>query len=189
MVTRAQENGWAAHRSTLDIVATMRTGDRNGPFPDHLRVFRNAEHGRLVDEWTAAVPAPVGICAGDLDEDGLPDVVAVGTRGAWLLAGAGGGWLGPPRRIQAGDFIACDVGRFAGDAHLDVLLLDQRSGRLTLRTGAGAGRLSPAAHLRVGEQPVGMTTLRRGGQTWVVTANAGSHDFTTVVYASSSTAT
>ncbi len=167
---------------TLDVLATVSSGGASSPFPDHVRVFRNATHGLLVDESMVRVPAPLRLRAGDVDEDGLLDVLVLGARGAWLLASAGHGWLHAPRRLHRGSAVDGALVDHDGDGHLDVVILDAEHDRLVVRDGSGAGRLAPPRTIAVGAQPIGLAIARDRSGPVLVTANVGDQSFTTVTW-------
>jgi hypothetical protein len=145
-----------------------------------LRVFR-----RQGDRWQIAQTVPVGdypvaFAVGDLDADGLPDVVAV----SWdsllrVLRGGPGGSLLPP---AAGDiYIAGPAARavliadLVGDDSPDVLVASETGDELLLFVGLGDGRLATATHHPLGRLPGGMVAgdFDRDGRLDVAVAMQG----------------
>jgi len=165
---------------TLDVVTGLTSGGRADPVPDHLRVFRNTTHGKLTDEWVALVPSPTRVHAGDLDGDGLPDVLATGPEGAWLHISSGYGWLNTPRKISRGSFCDGELRDLDRDGKLDVVLLRTDEARIELRYGVGAGRLAPVQRFDVGAGPIALAVVERDDATLLVSANAEDRSFTTV---------
>lgn len=165
---------------SLDVIAGLTSGDREAAIPDHLRVFRNGAHGELVDEWRASVRSPHSIHAGDFDEDGLPDVLATGSDGAWLQISSGYGWLDTPEKVSRGDVTDGGLWDVDGDGHLDIVLLRADREFVEVRRGVGAGRTAPVQRYDVGAGPVSVTMVKRSGATMLVSANAGARSFTTV---------
>ncbi|MEM6291755.1 MAG: VCBS repeat-containing protein [Myxococcota bacterium] len=163
-----------------DVVVGLRTGAFSTPVPDHVRVFGSVGHGGLADEWMVRVPAPTQLDAADVDEDGLPDVLAVGPRGAWLLRSVGFGWLDTPQQVARGPFVDGLLDDVNGDGHVDVVLLDEQAARFDVRLGSGAGRLAPSRRYVTGAGPISATTVRRGEEVLLVSANAEDRSFTTV---------
>jgi len=165
---------------SLDVVTGLATGERDAPIPDHLRLFRNTSHGRLVDESVIRVQAPEHVDAGDFDEDGLPDVLVTGSEGAWLHLSAGYGWLDAAEKISRGEFTAGQLVDLDRDGHLDIVLLRADRSQLEVRPGVGAGRAAPVQRYDVGEGPISMAVVDRDGERLVVTANADGKSFTSV---------
>ncbi len=163
-----------------DVLVGLRTGGFSTPVPDHVRVFGSVGHGGLADEWMVRVPAPARVDAGDVDEDGLPDVLAVGPRGAWLLQSVGLGWLDTPRQIARGPFVDGLLEDVNADGHVDVVLLDGDQARFDVRLGSGAGRLAPSQRYTTGAGPVAAAAVHRGEDVLLVSANREDRSFTTV---------
>ena len=165
---------------TLDVLASVTSGGPNASVPDHLRVFRNTTHGRLADEWMAAVPSPAHLHAGDFDEDGLLDVLATGPDGAWLLRSAGYGWLDSAdqiTRLPTTDGQLVDVNR---DGHLDVVLLHTKRDTLEVREGSGAGRFGLRRRYPVDPGPVALAVVEHPDTTVLISANTEGRSFSSV---------
>jgi len=163
----------------VDVVAGLTTGTPQSPIPDHLRIFRNASHGGLVDEWRAQVRSPHQLDAADVDEDGLPDILATGPDGAWLQHSSGFGWLDSPDKLAGGTVsggVFRDVDR---NGHLDIVLLRADKQRIEVHPGIGAGRFAPTLHYDVGAGPVALAVVERPDETLLVSANADGRSFTT----------
>ncbi len=165
---------------TLDVLVGLTTGTPSAPVPDHVRAFRNAAHGKLVDEWMVQVPAPQQLHAGDVDADGLPDILATGRKGAWLLPSAGFGWFDDAKLLRRGAMADGRLSDLDGDGRIDVVLLDAGRARFEVRRGIGSGRLGPTEHHETGEGPVSMAVLPRPGGALLVSANEADASFTTV---------
>lgn len=172
----------------VDIIVGLTTGARQSPVPDHLRVFRNAAHGGLVDESRAQVQSPHQLDAADVDEDGLPDVLSTGPSGAWLQLSSGFGWLDSADKLAGGSItggVLRDVDR---NGHLDVILLRADRQRIDVLPGIGAGRFGVTQHYDVGAGPVALAVVERPNDTLLVSANADGQSFTTARVAASRTA-
>jgi hypothetical protein len=109
--------------------------------------------GSLVLDATYAVSGRTEAAAiGDLDEDGLPDVVVAnpvdtvnpGTLSVFL--GTGGGALSAETVLTVGGYPwAVALGDVNGDTHLDVVLMGLYPSELRVHLGDGAGSFGPAA--------------------------------------------
>ncbi len=116
--------------------------------------------------------SPVGLASGDIDGDGVRDLV-VANEGAdsapgslSVLHGNGDGtftvllqddpdepgMLVPNLTTDLGS-VAVAIGRLNGDAHPDVAVLNERSNSLSLFTGDGGGGFTPAGTLPTGAAP------------------------------------
>lgn len=163
----------------VDVIAGLTTGAPQAPIPDHLRVFRNAAHGELVDEWRAQVRSPRQLDAADVDEDGLPDILATGPDGAWLHYSSGFGWLETPDKLSGGTItggVLRDVDR---NGHVDVVLLRADRQRIEVRPGLGTGRFAPTRRYDVEAGPIALAVVERPDETLLVSANADARSFTT----------
>ncbi|MBV1861037.1 MAG: VCBS repeat-containing protein [Nannocystaceae bacterium] len=172
----------------VDVVVGLSTGARQAPIPDHLRIFRNAAHGGLVDEWRAQVQSPRQLDAADIDGDGLPDVLATGPAGAWLLLSSGFGWLESPEKLVGGTVTGGALRDVNRDGHLDIVLLRADSRRIEVRPGIGAGRFGTRQHYGVGAGPIALAIVERPEETLLVSANATDQSFTTAKVAAARTA-
>ncbi len=171
----------------LDVIVGLTTGVPNSPVPDHLRIFRNASHGGLVDESRAQARSPLQLDAADFDEDGLPDVLATGPDGAWLHFSSGFGWLASADKLVGGTVtggLLRDVDR---NGHLDVVLLRADRQRIEVHPGVGAGRFGLTQHYEVGAGPVALAVIERANETLLVSANAQAQSFTTAKVAAART--
>jgi hypothetical protein len=163
---------------TLDVLAAVSSGDQ-GAVRDHLRVFRNTLHGRLADEWMAQVPAPRQLDAGDFDQDGLPDVLSTGPRGAWLQRSAGFGWLDAPSQLTRDEISAGKLWDIDRDGTLDLVL--QHDAFVEIRRGVGAGRTAPPRRYPLPEGSSALVVIDLPEHTAMVSASGASKSFTEVL--------
>ncbi len=165
---------------SLDVLVGLSTGTQSSPVPDHVRAFRNAAHGELVDEWMVQVRGPLHLHAADVDADGLPDILATGAHGAWLLPSAGFGWFEDAEQLRGGSIADGTLADIDADGLVDLVLLDAGRARFEVRRGIGSGRLGPSERYATGDGPVSMAVLPRPSGTLLVSANHADASFTTV---------
>ncbi|MGD8441266.1 MAG: FG-GAP-like repeat-containing protein, partial [Holophagae bacterium] len=173
--------------------------------PDVTVIKVLAEYGgdlaHLID---AGVARPVSLAAGDLDEDGVPDlVVGYGDGLAGHIAvhrgnieaiypapgrQPGAPFLSSPRVFAATmrpDFIA--AGDFDADGHLDVVTASRGGGVLELHRGDGDGHLTSADQVELGGVLTAMAigeVNRRDGHPDVVVGVDGATGSSIVVFES-----
>jgi len=158
-----------------ETILAMATGRFDAAVPDHLRIYRN-RRGQPADETWYEVPSIIDSAVGDLEHDRVTDVLAIGTRGAWVLAARGRGWLASPQRIFRGAFAQGLLFDIDGDSFDDAVVLDESHGRLSWRRSLGNDRFGPVRRLQVSDGTSAMISL--GDE--LVTANAGLSAFTLV---------
>lgn len=130
-----------AGQATEQYIQALYLGDGTGDFPRVRTMFLSHLGAR--------------IAAGDVDEDGEPDLVQVEDDGyLWSYRGKGDGsfeaWDGlrlPVRDVGSADLYDLDT-----DGHLDLLLTGD--GDVHVLTGDGQGGFEPGERLRVGGTPV-----------------------------------
>jgi hypothetical protein len=85
------------------------------------------------------------LALGDLNEDGVPDLCAIGTEHIVVFLGAGDGSFGAPTRHVIGNFPnTVQLGDLNGDGHLDIT--SRRDNHLlTVLLGEGDGTFEPAS--------------------------------------------
>ena len=137
---------------------------------------------------------PTALALGDLNNDGIPDVVTAnrGANSVSVLLGKDNGTLNEARDYSMGpgapvqhypDGVA--LGDLNGDKNLDVVVISSDpnsnyAGNLAVFLGNGDGTLKDAVFYAIGDQPVSvaMGDLDGDGLQDVVTANYGSEDIT-----------
>ena len=125
----------------------------------------------------AAGSNPATIAIGDLNHDGLPDLVVSNWSSAnvSVLLGTGGGAFGAAAHYSTGSGRPI-CGRLAdlnGDGHLDVVVADWSSNVLKRLLGNGAGGLGAATSYAAGSHPYGLALgdLNGDGRLDAVAAN------------------
>lgn len=101
---------------------------------------------------------PFGVALGDLDGNGLPDIVTAdegNTHGAAsvILAGPGGAFAAPRAYATGDGSYGVAVADLNGDGHADAAVGDLGDNDVALLPGRGDGTLGPAAHFAVGTAP------------------------------------
>lgn len=167
------------------VVFGASTGVLDDPVPDHVRVFRNAAHGNLLDETWYRVRSPTSLTGGRVSADLHSDIVTFGRYGAWLLPGSQHGWLGRPRRVMGGRFVAGALADVDGNGRDDVIGLEPEKNRVSVVRSVGPDQFAPPARFRIGDGAVDLATLEHEGTVVLVTANATSRDYTTIAISTS----
>jgi hypothetical protein len=122
--------------------------------------------GTFQPSQTLSVPRPLGIAAGDFNEDGNQDLAVVETNGTgggalavFLGDGKGGFKLSASYPIGI-ESVNVAVADFNGDGHLDAAVTDQgferTPGDVIVFFGDGHGKLSRSAKFKMSEGPVGI---------------------------------
>ncbi len=98
---------------------------------------------------------PTAVAVGQLDGDGLPDLLVAGDEGIDVLLGTGAGKFSEPHRIKGTAFLKTIVAAdFDGDGHLDVAYPDSTTGAVRIAFGNGHGGFRPDVHsVPVGPRP------------------------------------
>jgi hypothetical protein len=165
----------------LDIVATSRVSGAvsvflntlPAPFATELRFgaggglaeVKNQDHTFAL----LSQDAPAGLVAGDFNGDGAGDLVVThsGANTFSVLSGSGlGGFLNPQsaRNFTTGSRPTVVVaGHFNGDPYLDLAILNQDSGDVSVFLGDGHGGFAPRLRLAAGNQPTGLAVADVNG--------------------------
>ena len=135
--------------------------------------------------WSARGKAPAAWSPGDFDADGLRDLVVTnsGSNSFSILRGSGaGGFLNPDGELTFTTGIRPTVvvaGRFNGDPHLDLAILNEGSADLSIFLGDGGGGFSrdaPAAARAPATCPPACrsttSTATAGSTCWSATSSA-----------------
>ncbi len=122
----------------------------------------------------------IATASGDLDSDGLDDVVATLASGEVSVSLSGApGLLDPPLRFSVGaDPVDVRLGDLDGDGALDVITANNSSDDLSILLGTGNGGLLPESRLAVGAGPsaVVVADFDLDGHLDLAAANTGSRD-------------
>jgi len=118
---------------------------------------------------------PQSVSDGDLNEDGLPDLVIANQGcGITLYFGMGAGQFGERRDIHTeGEPRGADVGDLDADGHLDVAVATGFGNHIIVFSGDGTGALTPTAEMEAGPNVthVAIGDLNRDGIPDLVGAN------------------
>ena len=97
------------------------------------------------------------IAVGDLNHDGLDDVVVSKSSPAELavLLGQGNGSFGPATEFP-GPQAHLALADLDLDGHLDLVTADLAGGRTSIRSGDGLGGFGPALDVMAGDEPIGV---------------------------------
>jgi hypothetical protein len=147
-----------------------------------VSVFLGAGDGGFRSHAVVEVgKAPRSLAAGDLDEDGFPDLVVANalSHDISVLRNRGSGAFTPTGRHAAGrtpTFVGLwDLNR---DGHLDMLSTSAADGQLLVWYGVGDGTFRPPVSHAVGKYPVAVAAgdLDDDGRVDIVVANKFSDD-------------
>lgn len=118
---------------------------------------------------------PQSISVGDLNEDGLPDLVIANQGcGITLYFGLGAGQFGERRDIHTeGEPRGADIADLDADGHLDVAVATGTGDRIIVFSGDGTGAVAPTAEMAAGPNVthVAIGDLNRDGIPDLVGAN------------------
>jgi hypothetical protein len=150
-----------AARDAGDDDAWVAVADLNGDASPDLVTIEDTESGEgevtveLADDSggfegqriVARVPGAVGVASGDLDMDGIADLVTAspGSREIFFLRGVNDGSFEPPQALGAGHAPAwVAVNDLNGDRVPDLVTEDAETGSLWYMAGNGDGSFQPA---------------------------------------------
>ncbi|MBN2360756.1 MAG: VCBS repeat-containing protein [Deltaproteobacteria bacterium] len=165
--------------------ATVQAFNANGPSP--LSAAAQATTAALPrlrlpnPEQAGASTYVSALASGDLDRDGLQDVIAASQYYDAIVVyrGHGDGTYEPGVSYPVGDApVAVIVGDFDGDGVLDVAVANQGSGTVSALRGTGDGALEPALTVPVGSSPLALAAadLDASGEDDLVVANSGGNN-------------
>jgi len=155
---------FAAHTGALALADFDRDGDLDlvAAYGKHTanRWWKNGGSGDFVlqDQLLEARSGPRGaraVTLGDLDRDGLVDVIVGGTGGEVVFLNQGDGkFLVYDDLVPDSDTYAVSLADVDGDALLDLAVGNDREQGLQLRRNEGAGRLSALPWIRLNHRSV-----------------------------------
>ena len=156
------------------------------PFPDAAgaAVKQGATVGNspvfLVAPSISVAGKPSAIAAGDLNRDGVPDLVVANaqTGNVDVLLGNGkGGFQAPVHYKIGGSPVALVLGDLAGHGKTDIAVANQSGNSVSILLGKGDGTFQAARAYSVGSGPVSLAIgdFNGGGHADLLVANAGSN--------------
>ncbi len=161
------------------IAASASDGDFNTI--NDVRTFLGAADGSLTLVSTvylgSATAFPTATATGDLDGDGVLDIVVASSASdsLILLIGDGnGGFARQPATLSAVDGpVGIALADFNGDTLLDIISANRQSDDVSVFLGMGGGQFSAATFFNVGTEPVSVVVadFDADGRVDVATAN------------------
>ena len=159
-VLRLETGGEMARQS----VRTLAEGTRGvivvDAIQDRVRVFLNSRDGTLRPGQVVSVGRePVAAVAGDLDGDGMTDVITADfqSRTLTILRGAGDGTFQRRRTLSLpAKPAALTAGDFDRDGRLDVVVAYVEEDEIQVFRGEGDFRFTPGRRISVGKRPVAL---------------------------------
>lgn len=142
-------------------------GARHG----ELGVHFGRANGRFGVERTIAGSAAPGLLSGDLDGDGLDDLVTFGTTAetAGLAVWRGGAVAGlvPPGAIPPpGPVEAAALAELTGDGRLDLAIVDAATRRIRILPGDGAGGFADGPTFPLPDHAAALVAADLTGDAW-----------------------
>ncbi len=110
--------------------------------------------------------SPFQVQAGDLNGDGIPDLVVTERFGTTVsvLLGQGDGTFGPVNSVDMGAAPAgLQLADFNGDGHLDLVVSNRTGETVTVRLGQGNGSFGSSQSFNVGQAPQGLVAADFNG--------------------------
>jgi hypothetical protein len=141
-----------------DGLADVVCVNRGSQGPNAAVLISRGDGGLLGVEDVVALPGPNGLVSGDVDNDGVADLI-LGLRPP---AGVGGGlvavyratpplgFAAPVTLQSAGDAVAVGRGDFNGDGFLDIVVLNESTNDLSVFIGQAAGGFAAARNYAIG---------------------------------------
>lgn len=119
---------------------------------------------------------PVGLAAGDLDGDGVLDLVVANATSdsVSILLGSGSGWFGTKTDyVMGAHAVAVAIADFDGDGALDVVTANSNGNSVSVRLGTGDGTLGAKTDYATGNYPssIAVGDVSGDGRLDLVTAN------------------
>ena len=112
-----------------------------------------------------------GVTIGDFNDDGIPDVIAVGNGGVWLFTGQGGGVFNPgvlTVSLSGGQILVASA-ELNGDSNLDLVVTLQGGGFIVLFGNGNGTFQSPLTFTQPGDASgLAVGSLTKGGPTGIV---------------------
>jgi hypothetical protein len=120
-----------------DLVAL----NRDNTLPDAVALLGQGDGTFKGVEDVIVDPSPDGVIAGDVDNDGLADLIAAHSTGTLLVRRAqpSGGFAAPITLQAAGDAVAIGEGDFNADGRLDIVALNKSTSNVSMFLGQKNG--------------------------------------------------
>ena len=148
--------------------------------PQDLSIFLGNGDGTYGAVMNYAVGSTVRtVSIGDLNGDGVGDVVVVRAGAVSVLLGNGDGTIATPMHYAAGsNSFSAAIGDLNGDGAADLAVTNSGSNNVSMLLGNGDGTFAAPAHYGVGGSPQYIATgdLNNDGMLDLAVANSSSND-------------
>lgn len=177
-VTDQEPLAVVADRFNSDVLPDVVTVNVGQNTPD-VAVLLGQPNGRPLGVEDVAVESdPTGAIAGDLDNDGVSDLVVAHRSGDLLLYRADPtiGFTPPMTKHSAGDAVAVGSGDFNGDGRLDLVAVNKSTMNVSVFLGGVNGAFADARNSDVGVGATGVAVgdWNRDGRSDLAVTRQGS---------------
>jgi hypothetical protein len=154
-----------------DLVAL----NRDNSYADAVVLLGQGDGAFIGVENVIVDPAPDAVIAGDIDNDGLADLIVGYPTGTLLVrrAQASGGFAAPVTLQAAGNAVAVGSGDFNADSRLDIVALNASTSNVSMFLGQKNGFLNKGNYQVAGGVALTVGDWNRDGRVDLAVASQG----------------